>query len=63
MNDFEVLEKYIKEFNLSDELNKLTYPEQILYKIQLRDTLSFSLYLVRYRILELLKKIAETLKR
>lgn len=62
MNDFEVLEKYIKEFNLSNELNKLTYPEQVLYKCQLRDTLSFNLYLATYRILEFAKKVCRVTK-
>lgn len=62
-SDFEILDIFIDEFGMCEELKKLTYLEQVLYKCQLRNTLSFSLYLCRYRILEfsssIMKKIAD----
>lgn len=62
MNDFEVMDKYIKEYGLDKGLEKLTYLERVLYKCQLRDTLQFSIYLVRFRILEFVNKLVDELK-
>lgn len=62
MSDFEILDKYIKEFHLDNDFEKLSYLEKTLYKCHLRDTLSFRLYLTRYRILEFANKIVERMK-
>ncbi len=61
MSDFEILDKYIKDRD-SDFYYSLSFQEQILYKCQIRDTLSFKLYLARYRILEFANKIVEQMK-
>lgn len=61
MSDFEILDKYIKDRN-DDFYYSLSFQEQILYKCQIRNTFSFQLYLVTYRILEFANKITEKLK-
>lgn len=50
MNDFEVLEQYIKKFGLQKKLETLTWSEQLLYKLLLRDTLEFRFYLLGTRM-------------
>lgn len=60
-SNFEILDIFIDEFGMREELEKLTYSEQTLYKCQLRDTLSFSLYLCRYRILDFFSSIKKRL--
>ncbi len=62
MRDFEVLEQYIKKFNLQKELECLMPQEQLLYKIQLRDTLKFKSYLLRTRMRELFLALRKQLK-
>lgn len=62
MNDFEVLEQYIKKFNLQKELEGLTPQEQLLYKFELRDTLKFNFYLLRTRMRELFLVLRKRLK-
>lgn len=62
MSDFEVLEQYIKKFNLQKELEGLTLQEQLLYKFELRDTLKFNFYLLRTRMRELFLALRKRLK-
>lgn len=62
MNDFEVLEQYIKKFNLQKELEGLTPQEQLLYKFELRDTLKFNFYLLGTRMRELFLTLRKRLK-
>lgn len=50
-SDMEVLHEYIEEYD-EEFFNSLSYVEKTLFLCQLRDTLSFSLYLLGYRILE-----------
>lgn len=50
MNDFEVLEQYIKKFDFQKKLETLTLSEQLLYKLLLRDTLEFRFYLLGTRM-------------
>lgn len=62
-SDFEILDEYIEERKENAEFfKKLSIPEQVLYKSQLRDTLDFNLYLFGRRITEATGKIAELLK-
>lgn len=53
----EYIDKYDKEF-----YGKLSFWEQILYQCQVRNTLSFSFYLLRHRILEFLNAFVKTMK-
>ena len=62
MNDFEVLEQYIKKFNLQKELEGLTPQEQLLYKFELRDTLKFNFYLLGTRMRESFLVLRKRLK-
>ena len=62
MSDFEILNQYIKERGLDKDMENLSFAEITIFKCCLRDTLSFNLYLARYRALEFFKKIAEQIK-
>lgn len=62
MSDFEVLEQYIKKFDLQKELEGLAPQEQLLYKFELRDTLEFNFYLLRTRMRELFLAFRKRLK-
>lgn len=62
MSDFEILEQYIKKFDLQKELEGLTQQEQLLYKFELRDTLKFNFYLLRTRMRELFLALRKRLK-
>lgn len=58
MSEQELLNLYIEHDK--DFYNLLTIPEQILYKIQIRDTISFKKFCLRYYLNELkdsIKKI------
>lgn len=61
MIDFEILEKFIKDYKLESDFENLNEFEQCLYKCQLRDTLIFNLYLLKYRIKELFNKAIKEL--
>lgn len=64
MTDFEILEKFIKDYKLESDFENLNEFEQFVYKCQLRDTLIFNVYLLKYRIKELLNKaIKELIKK
>lgn len=60
-NDFEVLHEYIDKYD-KDFFKSLSDHEKILYACEIRDTLSFSLYLLRYRILEFCSFFVDYLK-
>ena len=62
MSDFEVLEQYIKKFDLQKELETLTWSEQLLCKLLLRDTLEFRFYLLGTRMRELFLVLRKQLK-
>lgn len=60
--DMEILHEYVDEYN-SDFYESLSTPEQILYLCQLRDTLPFILYLLRYRILEFASRLVKSMRK
>lgn len=60
--DMEILHEYVDEYN-SDFYESLSTPEQILYLCQLRDTLPFILYLLRYRILEFVSRLVKSMRK
>lgn len=50
MTEFEIVESYIDHYNERDYVNHLTIPEQILYKCQIRDSLSYLFYKLYMRV-------------
>ena len=60
-SDFEILEQWIKEYNI--KIPELSYPEEILYKCELRNSMAFTMYLTRYRILEFCDEFVKTLSK
>lgn len=59
---FEIVEDYIDYFNDRDSVNKLTIPEQVLYKCMIADTLSFKFYELRIRLNEFIEIFISSLK-
>lgn len=59
--DMEILHEYIDKYD-KEFYGKLSFMEQILYQCQVRNTLSFSFYLLRHRILEFLNAFVKTMK-
>lgn len=57
-NKFEIIEKYIDYYKERDFVESLTIAEQVLYKHQIQNTISFSFFLAHERMVEL-AKIAE----
>ena len=53
--DMEIVEDYIDYYKERDFVNKLSIPEEVLYKCQIRDTLSFIFYKLHVRICELVR--------
>lgn len=51
--DMEILHEYIDKYD-KEFYGKLSFMEQILYQCQVRNTLSFSFYLLRHKISEFL---------
>lgn len=50
--EWQVVEDYIDYMGDRDFVEKLTIEEQVLYKCQTKDTLSFTLFALRSRIAE-----------
>ena len=50
--DIEIVEDYIDYYKERNFVNNLTIPEQVLYKCQIRDSLSFIFYKLLVRICE-----------
>ena len=50
--EWEVIEDYIDYFGDREFVEKLTFQEQVLFKCQIKDTLSFTLFALRERIKE-----------
>lgn len=55
MSEQELLNLYIEQD--IDFYNSLTIPEQVLYKVQIRDTISFKKFCMRYCLSELKNSI------
>ena len=53
--DMEIVDDYIDYYKERNFVNNLTIPEQVLYKCQIRDTLSFIFYKLHVRICELIR--------
>ena len=62
-SDFEILEQYIDVMGDRDFVNNLSIAEQVLYKCELRNTLSFSCFLMHERFRELGNAIAEAFRK
>lgn len=60
MLEQELLNLYIEKD--IDFYNSLTIPEQVLYKIQIRDTISFKKFCIRYYLNELKNSIINSFK-
>ena len=50
--EWQVIEDYIEYMGDRDFVEKLTFEEQVLYKCQVKDTLSFTIFALRSRIAE-----------
>ena len=50
--DTEIVEDYIDYYKERNFINNLSIPEQVLYKYQIRDTLSFMFYKLHVMIRE-----------
>lgn len=50
--DIEIVEDYIDYYKERNFVNNLSIPEQVLYKCQIRDSLSFIFYKLLVRIYE-----------
>ena len=50
--DTEIVEDYIDYYKERNFVNNLSIPEQVLYKCQIRNTLSFMFYKLRVMICE-----------
>lgn len=59
-SDMEILHEYVEEYN-RDFYESLSAEEQILYLCQLRDTEHFTLYLLRYRMLEFVSRLVKSM--
>lgn len=55
-SELQLIEDYIDYYNDREFVNSLTYEEQVLYKCQVRDTISFALFKVYMRLKELFNK-------
>ena len=53
--DMEMVEDYIDYYKERNFVNNLSIPEQILYKCQMRDNLSFIFYKLYVRICEFVR--------
>lgn len=53
--DMEIVEDYIDYYKERDFINKLSIPEEVLYKCLIRDTLSFIFFKLHVRICELVR--------
>lgn len=53
--DIEIVEDYIDYYKERNFLNNLSIPEQVLYKCQIRDSLSFIFYKLLVRICEFIE--------
>ena len=51
-NEFQIVEDYIDYMGDRDFVEKLTVEEQVLFKCQIKDTLSFTLFALRERMKE-----------
>lgn len=60
--DMEIVENYIDYYKERDFVNKLSIPEQVLYKCQIQDTLSFIFYKLHVRICELVRYLKKEAK-
>lgn len=60
-SDFEIVQVYIIK-NDKQFYDKLSYEEKVLYACQVRNTTSFILYLLRYRILEFCNEFVKFMK-
>lgn len=58
-SDFEILDEYIESQGDKEFVQGLEIAEQVMYKCQIRDTLSFKLYLVGRRMSEAADAIIE----
>lgn len=47
----EIIEKYIDYYGEREFVEKLTISEQLLYRLQLRNTISFSFFLIHERFM------------
>lgn len=52
----EIIEEYIDCYNDRDFVDDLTISEQVLYKLAIRDTLSFMFYMLHVRIKEFINE-------
>ena len=53
--DIEIVEDYIDYYKERNFVNNLSIPEQVLYKCQIRDTLSFIFYKLHVMSCELVR--------
>ena len=53
--DTEIVENYIDYYKERNFVNNLSISEQVLYKCQIRDTISFIFYKLHVRICELVR--------
>lgn len=60
MSEQELLNLYIEQD--IDFYNSLTIPEQVLYKIQIRDTISFKKFCMRYYLDELKNSVINSFR-
>lgn len=61
-SDVEILNEYVDKYE-KDFYERLSMPEQILYKCQVRDTYGFNVYLLKYKITEFCEKFIDSLKK
>ena len=57
MSELEIVESYIDYYNERDFVNGLTIPEQVLYKCQIRNSLSFLFYKLHTRVGEFVRAL------
>ena len=55
--DIEIVEDYIDYYKERNFVNNLSIPEQVLYKCQIRDTISFIFYKLHVRICEFVRSL------
>ena len=55
--DIEIVEDYIDCYKERNFANNLSIPEQVIYKCQIRDTLSFIFYKLYVRICEFVRSL------
>lgn len=56
-SELQIIEEYIDYYNEREFVEKLTVPEQALYKCHLRDTISFALFSTHARLKELFSNL------